>query len=70
MKGKMNEEARRSRYKNDMFLHVTMEQVQDITIRTVDTKMVAPAVSLFQRLNVQKLWIELGARTNKRGPCS
>ena len=28
--------------------------------------MVALAVSLFQRLNVRKLWIELGARTNQR----
>ena len=39
-------------------------------IRTVDSKMVALAVSLFQRLTIQKFWIELGARTNIRWPCS
>ena len=51
-----------------IFLHVrnAAEANKEISIRTVDTDIVVIAVSLFQELNIDKLWIEFGTGRRKR----
>ena len=52
-----------------MLLHIrdaTDADHREITIRTVDTDVVVLAVSFFQRLNLEKMWIEIGTGKNKR----
>ena len=52
-----------------MFLHVkhaVEEGHQKICIKTVDTDVVAIAISMFSQLNVEELWIEIGTGKNKR----
>ena len=50
------------------FLHVrnAVDANKEISIRTVDTDIVEKAVSLFQEVNIDKLWMEFGTGRRKQ----